>query len=70
MHYVLEVAKAIGENIHSYKLIVVKSTVPVGTYERDRLSVQNDFNIRKVSVYYDVASNPEFLKEGDTINDF
>lgn len=70
MRYVLEVAKTIGQNINTYKLIVVKSTVPVGTSERVRSTIQKELDNRKVDVEFDVASNPEFLKEGDAINDF
>jgi len=70
MRYVLEVAKTIGENINSYKLVVVKSTVPVGTSERVRTAIQNELDKRNVDIEFDVASNPEFLKEGDAINDF
>lgn len=70
MRYVLEVAKTIGENINTYKLIVVKSTVPVETSERVRSTIQKELDNRKADVEFDVASNPEFLKEGDAINDF
>jgi UDPglucose 6-dehydrogenase len=70
MRYVLEVAKTIGENINSYKLVVVKSTVPVGTSERVRAAIQDELDKRVVNIDFDVASNPEFLKEGDAINDF
>jgi len=70
MRYVLEVAKTIGENINSYKLVVVKSTVPVGTSERVRAAIQNELDKRNLDIEFDVASNPEFLKEGDAINDF
>src|SRR5690554_3607256 len=67
MRYVLEVAKTIGENINSYKLVVVKSTVPVGTSERVRTAIQNELDKRNVDIEFDVASNLEFLKEGDAI---
>ena len=70
MRYVIEVAKTIGENINSYKLVVVKSTVPVGTSERVRTAIQNELDKRNVKIDFDVASNPEFLKEGNAINDF
>jgi UDPglucose 6-dehydrogenase len=70
MRYVLEVAKTIGENINSYKLVVVKSTVPVGTSERVRSTIQDELNKRNVDIEFDISSNPEFLKEGDAINDF
>lgn len=70
MHYVLEVAKTIGENLNKYTLVVVKSTVPVGTSERVRSTIQKELDNRKKNIDFDVASNPEFLKEGDAINDF
>src|SRR5690554_345316 len=70
MRYVLEVAETIGENINSYKLVVVKSTVPVGTSERVRSTIQDELNKRNVDIEFDISSNPEFLKEGDAINDF
>jgi UDPglucose 6-dehydrogenase len=70
MRYVLEVAKTIGENINTYKLIVVKSTIPVGTSERVKSTIQKELDNRKADVEFDVASNPEFLKEGEAINDF
>src|SRR5690554_5002028 len=67
MSYVLEVAKTIGDNINSYKLVVVKSTVPVGTSERVRSAIQTELDYRKEDIEFDVASNPEFLKEGAAI---
>ena len=70
MRYVLQVAKTIGENINSYKLVVVKSTVPVGTSEHVKVAIKNELENRKIDIEFDVASNPEFLKEGDAINDF
>ncbi len=70
MSYVLKVAKTIGKNINSYKLIVVKSTVPVGTTERVMKMIQKELDNRNIQIDFDVASNPEFLKEGDAINDF
>lgn len=70
MRYVLEVAKTIGENIKSYRLVVIKSTVPVGTSERVRDTIQRELYARNVDIGFDIASNPEFLKEGDAINDF
>ncbi len=70
MRYVLQVAKTIGENINTYKLVVVKSTVPVGTSERVKATIKKELENRKVDIEFDVASNPEFLKEGDAINDF
>jgi len=70
LQYVLNVAKEIGENINRYTLVVTKSTVPVGTSEKVRNVIQNQIDTRGVDVSFDIASNPEFLKEGDAINDF
>ena len=70
MRYVLEVAKTIGQNMNKYTLVVIKSTVPVGTAERVRNSIQIELENRNKDIEFDVASNPEFLKEGDAIDDF
>ncbi|MGB5990057.1 MAG: UDP-glucose/GDP-mannose dehydrogenase family protein [Marinifilaceae bacterium] len=70
LQYVLAVAKEVGENINDYVLLVTKSTVPVGTSEKVRETVQAELDKRGSSIDFDVASNPEFLKEGDAINDF
>ncbi len=70
LKYVLQVAKTIGQNIKDYKLIVTKSTVPVGTAEKVRATIQAEIDKRAVDVPFDVASNPEFLKEGNAIDDF
>ena len=70
MRYVLEVAKTIGQNMNKYTLVVIKSTVPVGTAERVRNSIQFELENRNIDIEFDVASNPEFLKEGDAIDDF
>lgn len=70
LKYVLQVAKTIGQNIKDYKLIVTKSTVPVGTAEIVRATIQAEIDKRAVDVPFDVASNPEFLKEGNAIDDF
>lgn len=70
MRYVLEVAKTIGQNMNKYTLVVIKSTVPVGTAERVRHSIQIELDNRNKEIEFDVASNPEFLKEGDAIDDF
>ena len=70
MRYVLEVAKTIGQNMNKYTLVVIKSTVPVGTAERVRHSIQIELDNRNKDIEFDVASNPEFLKEGDAIDDF
>lgn len=70
LKYVLQVAKTIGQNINGYKLIVTKSTVPVGTAEKVRATIQAEIDKRGVDIPFDVASNPEFLKEGNAIDDF
>jgi len=68
--YVLAVASAIGQCIDSYRVIVTKSTVPVGTAEKVREAVQAELATRGIDVPFSVASNPEFLKEGAAIEDF
>ena len=70
LSYVLQVAKTIGENIKKYIVVVTKSTVPVGTAEKVRRTIQAEIDKRGVAVDFDVASNPEFLKEGNAIKDF
>ncbi len=70
LQYVLEVAKNIGQNLNKHLVIVDKSTVPVGTADKVKETIQNQLNKRKKSVEFDVVSNPEFLKEGAAINDF
>src|SRR5574344_498212 len=70
LRYVLQVAKTIGENLNKYLVVVTKSTVPVGTAKRVRETIQQELDKRNVDVKFDVASNPEFLKEGSAIKDF
>lgn len=70
LKYVLEVARTIGQNMQQYVLLVTKSTVPVGTAAIVRKTIQEELDKRNVSIEFDVASNPEFLKEGDAIKDF
>lgn len=70
LQYVLSVARDCGKYMNSYLLIVTKSTVPVGTASKVKKAVQEELDKRGVSIPFDVASNPEFLKEGDAINDF
>ncbi len=70
LSYVLEVARTIGRNMQGYKLIVTKSTVPIGTAEKVRATIAQELETRGVSIDFDVASNPEFLKEGNAIDDF
>ena len=70
LQYVLAVAKSIGENMKHHIFVVDKSTVPVGTADKVRETIQAQLNKRESSLTFDVISNPEFLKEGDAINDF
>ena len=70
LRYVLEVAREFGRKINRYTLLVTKSTVPVGTAQKVRQAVAEELAARGVQVECDVASNPEFLKEGDAIDDF
>ena len=70
LKYVLEVARSIGQHMQQYVLLVTKSTVPVGTATLVRQTIQAELDKREVSIDFDVASNPEFLKEGDAIKDF
>lgn len=70
LKYVIGVAKEIGESMNSYGVIVTKSTVPVGTAKKVGDTIQDALNERGISIEYDVASNPEFLKEGAAIDDF
>lgn len=69
LQYVLAVAREIGKNISDYLVVVTKSTVPIGTSEKVRTAVQEEINLRGLNICFDVASNPEFLKEGDAIDD-
>ncbi|HET6905694.1 MAG TPA: UDP-glucose/GDP-mannose dehydrogenase family protein, partial [Rhodanobacteraceae bacterium] len=69
LSYVLAVARSIGEHILSPKVVVNKSTVPVGTADRVRAAIADVLAQRGVHVEFDVVSNPEFLKEGDAVND-
>ena len=70
LSYVLAVAKTIGANMKKYTLVVTKSTVPVGTAHNVKDTIQAELDKRGVSIEFDVASNPEFLKEGNAIDDF
>jgi len=70
LKYVLDVAREIGENMENYMVVVTKSTVPIGTAEKVRKTVQDALDKRGSKLEFDVASNPEFLKEGDAIDDF
>lgn len=70
LQYVLSVAKSIAENMDSYKVIVDKSTVPVGTGQRVKQVIQEVLNQRGCFIDFDVVSNPEFLREGSAVRDF
>jgi UDPglucose 6-dehydrogenase len=70
LKHVLAVARDCGRHIQDYTLVVTKSTVPVGTAEKVRQAVQEQLNMRGAQIDFDVASNPEFLKEGAAISDF
>ncbi len=70
LKYVLGVAREIGMHLDHYMVVVTKSTVPVGTSHKVKKALQDELNKRKVSQQFDVASNPEFLKEGNAIEDF
>jgi UDPglucose 6-dehydrogenase len=70
LQYVVAVAKTIGQRMTDYKVVVNKSTVPVGTAEKVKEALVNELNARGADIPFDVVSNPEFLKEGAAINDF
>ena len=70
LKYVLAVARQFGQNINKYTILVTKSTVPVGTAKKVKAAIQEELQKRGVDVPFDVASNPEFLKEGAAIKDF
>ncbi|MFI3303464.1 MAG: UDP-glucose/GDP-mannose dehydrogenase family protein [Rikenellaceae bacterium] len=70
LQYVLAVAKTFGQNIKKYTILVTKSTVPVGTAKKVKAAIQAELDARGVDIPFDVASNPEFLKEGAAIKDF
>ena len=70
LSYVLEVARTIGQNMKKYVLVVTKSTVPVGTAQKVRQAICEELQKRGEDIPFDVASNPEFLKEGAAIDDF
>lgn len=70
LHYVLDVAHTIGRCMNKYLVVVTKSTVPVGTAKKVKVAIQEELDKRGVDVPFDVASNPEFLKEGAAIKDF
>lgn len=70
LSYVLEVARTFGRTIDRYTLLVTKSTVPVGTAERIRATIVEELGRRGADIPFDIAANPEFLKEGNAVKDF
>ncbi len=70
LKYVLEVARTIGANMNHHVVVVTKSTVPVGTSKKVKAAIQAELDKRGSDLTFDVASNPEFLKEGNAIDDF
>jgi len=70
LSYVLGVAREVGQLLDHYTVVVTKSTVPVGTNFKVKNAIEEELRKRGTDVAFDVASNPEFLKEGDAVNDF
>jgi UDPglucose 6-dehydrogenase len=70
LKYVLEVARTVGRYMNKYILVVTKSTVPVGTAQKVKQAIKNEQIKRNVNIEFDIASNPEFLKEGAAVKDF
>ncbi len=70
LKYVVGVAREIGQTLDRYTVVVTKSTVPVGTAKKVKAAIQEELDKRAVKVEFDVASNPEFLKEGNAVDDF
>ena len=70
LSYVLAVAHEVGSNMENYLVVVTKSTVPVGTAEKVKAAIREELDKRGVDIEFDVASNPEFLKEGAAVKDF
>ena len=70
LSYIHQVAAEIGQVMNEYKIIINKSTVPVGTADQVQKIIQEEIEKRGINIEFDVVSNPEFLKEGDAINDF
>src|SRR5271168_5340407 len=70
LRHVLTVARAIGEHMSEFKVVVTKSTVPVGTADKVRAAVRESLEARNAAIEFDMVSNPEFLKEGAAIADF
>ncbi|RLD64938.1 MAG: UDP-glucose 6-dehydrogenase [Bacteroidetes bacterium] len=70
LKYVIAVAREVGQNMTDYLVMVTKSTVPIGTANKVKAAIQEELDKRGMDIPFDVASNPEFLKEGDAIDDF
>ena len=70
LKYVVGVAREIGQTLTNYTVVITKSTVPVGTAKKVRAAIQEELDKRGISLEFDVASNPEFLKEGNAVDDF
>lgn len=70
LKYVLAVARTVGQHMNDYLLVVTKSTVPVGTAKKVKHAVAEELKARNAEIPFDVSSNPEFLKEGNAIDDF
>jgi len=70
LKYVLDVAREVGKNLEHYMVVVTKSTVPIGTARKVKEAIQQELDQRGADIAFDVASNPEFLKEGDAVEDF
>ncbi|MBT8187070.1 MAG: UDP-glucose/GDP-mannose dehydrogenase family protein [Croceitalea sp.] len=70
LKYVLGVAREIGQHMEDYKVVITKSTVPVGTSYKVKAALEEELEKRGVRIPFDVASNPEFLKEGSAVDDF
>ena len=70
LSYVLQVAREVGQNMNHYVVLVTKSTVPVGTAQKVKAVIAEELAARRVEIEFDVASNPEFLKEGAAVKDF
>ncbi|NPA44775.1 MAG: UDP-glucose/GDP-mannose dehydrogenase family protein, partial [Chlorobi bacterium] len=70
LRYVLQVAREVGQSMTDYLVFVTKSTVPIGTAEKVKAAIQEELDKRGKDIKFDIASNPEFLKEGSAIDDF
>ena len=70
LQYVLQVADTVGKHMNGYLVVVTKSTVPVGTASKVKEAIANALKERNANIDFDVASNPEFLKEGAAVDDF